>query len=266
MLKSLLVRVCNNICLLNMLTLDEPELVLFDKDGTIIDIHHYWATMIGIRSDYIAEKYFVDVENVDEIKLRLKSAMGVDLQSGRIKPDGPVGIKPRPFIVKVATDVIVDEGIYVSEDNIEAIFKQVDSYTESNLKPLLKLLPGVPELLDKLDRCSIKAAIVSTDITNRAAKAMQELNIDKYFVSIKGGDAVKNTKPAADLAVLVMDELGIAAEKCVVVGDHPVDIEMGLNAGITTNIGVLTGLSNASRFENLDCSVIDDLTRIEVRC
>ena len=27
-----------------------PEVVLFDKDGTIIDIHHYWTSMVRIRS------------------------------------------------------------------------------------------------------------------------------------------------------------------------------------------------------------------------
>ena len=36
----------------------DPEIVLFDKDGTLIDIHHYWATMLKLRSAMIVDKWF----------------------------------------------------------------------------------------------------------------------------------------------------------------------------------------------------------------
>ena len=32
--------------------------VIFDKDGTLIDIHHYWVSIIKIRASLIANKWF----------------------------------------------------------------------------------------------------------------------------------------------------------------------------------------------------------------
>jgi len=246
--------------------IDDPELVLFDKDGTIIDIHHYWTSMIGIRADFISDRWFSKIKQQDNIKERLKSAMGVDIKTGRIKQDGPVGIKPRPYIVNVATNVVADAGISIGNDAMEKLFSDVDMYTSSNMKPLLKLLPGVLNLLKSLQCCGVNAAVVSTDITSRALKAMQELGIDKYFCSVKGGDSVCNTKPAADLANLVVKEGRFSTEKTAVIGDHPVDIQMGINAGITTNIGVLTGLSSDAAFENMKCEIVTNLKSVHIRC
>ena len=39
-----------------LLVLEKPEAVFFDKDGTLIDIHHYWGSMIKIRADLICER------------------------------------------------------------------------------------------------------------------------------------------------------------------------------------------------------------------
>ena len=47
---------------------------------------------------------------------------------------------------------------------------------------------------------------------------------------------------------------------------HLVDINMGVNAGISTNIGVLTGISNKSSFLGQDCFVVNDLRSIRVTC
>ncbi len=241
-----------------------PELVLFDKDGTIIDIHHYWASMIAIRAALIVERWFAVFADKQDIESQLIDAMGVDLQSGRMKPEGPVGIKPRPFIVNVAADVVRGYGVEVSNDEMEALFSEVDRTTAEDLLPLLKLLPGVKELLRRLKEEEVVAMIVSTDITPRARKAMETLGLDVYFDDIIGADQVEHTKPAADLALLALERSGAASVDAVVVGDHPVDVQMGSAAGVGLNIGVLTGLADMAAFEGMECRVVADLSAIEI--
>lgn len=250
----------NNSCIL-----DEVDVVLFDKDGTLIDIHHYWASMIKIRALHIVEKWFKESEDRDLIENSIVDAMGVDLRSGRMKPDGPVGIKPRPFIVSVTTDVVRSYGASVESEDIESIFSEVDSKTAKNLGPLLKLLPGVLEFLKQLAGHGIDAVVVSTDITSRAKAAMESLGIDRYFSRVLGGDSVTNTKPAPDLALSVIKEGKYLTDKAVVIGDHPVDIKMGLSAGLRSNIGVLTGLSSSDAFQDLECVTVPDLTCLQLR-
>ncbi len=244
----------------------DPKLVLFDKDGTIIDIHHYWASMIQFRAEHIVEQYAKDRADSDEIKSRLMDEMGVDLDCGRMKPQGPVGIKPRSYIAKVASDVMNRYGVSVNTDQIESLFAEVDIQTSLNMKPLLKLLPGVRSLLDSLNACGISSAIVSVDIADRAEKAVTVLGLESYFDFIIGGDLVEHVKPAPDMAILAMNKNGVLPESTVVIGDHPVDIKMGQGAGIELNIGVLNGLSDVSMFNDLECETISDLTKIRVRC
>jgi phosphoglycolate phosphatase-like HAD superfamily hydrolase len=55
------------------------EAVIFDKDGTLIDVHHYWSSMIKMRATLIVKKWFSDV-NSDKIRGDLINAMGVDLK------------------------------------------------------------------------------------------------------------------------------------------------------------------------------------------
>lgn len=243
---------------------DSPKVVLFDKDGTLIDIHHYWASMIRIRSEKIVQRWFPTIVDQKKIKDTLIDVMGVDLQSGRMKPDGPVGIKPRPFIVDVAADVVRKEGCDISHDEMESLFTEVDFATSKEMLPLLKVLPGVEDLLVKLQQCGILSVIVSTDITSRARKAMEVLQLNHYFSEIIGGDLVEHTKPAPDLAALALARVNCDTDSAVVIGDHPVDILMGHNAAIGSNIGVLTGLSDDSAFIGHECHVVSDLQSIMV--
>ena len=86
----------------NKLALPDVEAVIFDKDGTLIDVHHYWTSMLKIRAKLIVKKYKLNGRVKDE----LMDAMGIDVGTGKIKVNGPVGIKPRSFIVSVATEVL----------------------------------------------------------------------------------------------------------------------------------------------------------------
>jgi phosphoglycolate phosphatase len=241
------------------------EAVIFDKDGTLIDVHHYWSSMIKMRAALIVKKWFPDVDSV-KIQDDLIDAMGVDLTSGKIKPNGPVGIKPRFFIVDVAAQIVRLNKKNISNDEIEDIFLQVDQETSDNILPLLKLLPCVMQLLNDLHRCGVTIMLATTDITSRARMAMKALGIEHFFSEIIGGDAVKSTKPSPDLASIVIERCNVDKHKTVVIGDHPVDVQMGISAETCYNIGVLTGLSDVNAFDELDCFVVDNLKSIQVDC
>lgn len=244
--------------------LDEPQLVLFDKDGTLIDIHFYWASMIRLRARHLRKILFPTRADFEAVQAHIESAMGIDHASGRIRPEGPVGVKPRPFNVAVTRGALLDVGIEVSADRIESLFAEVDSATGDDLLPLLRLLPGVSVLLEVLEHNGVAMGIVSTDITTRAEKAMDVLGLSRYFRFVIGGDAVLRSKPAPDLVETALSKGAYRREDTVVIGDHPVDIRMGFAAGVGASIGVLTGLSGEQAFTGLDCVVAPDLTFLSI--
>ena len=245
----------------------DPKIVLFDKDGTLVDMHHYWSIMVGIRANQIVKKW--PVNHADQLVYRdiVMNAMGLDLVSGCIKPEGPVGIETRSYIIKIVADVVRGyKWKNVTDDDVESVFKIADQLISDNLKSMLKLLPGVEDLLKQLKHCGVRAVIVSADITVRVEKIIHELNLSSYFSEIIGGDLVSKSKPAPDLSILALSKTGLTVDDAVVIGDHLVDINMGVNAGISTNIGVLTGISNKSSFLGQDCFVVNDLRSIRVTC
>jgi len=243
--------------------LENVRAVLFDKDGTLIDIHHYWSSIIKLRSSRVALKWFNNNDN-DIIQNHLIDLMGFDVQTCKMKPEGPIGVKPRSFIVNIVADFVRQSGFNITNDEVEILFNKVDEETSQDMLPLLKVLPGVQELLIKLNQCGIQADITSTDVTSRAKIAMKTLNFDKYFTNIIGADLVKKSKPAPDLANLALNSMDFEASNVVVIGDHPYDIQMGesINAGL--NIAVLTGISNYSMFRDLNCIVVKDLSSIQI--
>jgi len=241
-----------------------PEIVLFDKDGTLIDIHLYWSSMLKLRSTMIVDKWFDSHSKKNTIQKELIDSMGVDLSSGKIKKTGPVGIKSRKFIVNLASNIVRSNGVQIENNDTEEIFLEIDRITSKDMTPLLRLLPGALNLLKNLEILGISMAVVSNDITSRTCLAMESLKIDHFFTEIIGGDAVQNNKPSPDLVSLISQKTGINIDKMMMIGDSPIDIEMGLSAKINSNVAVLTGISDINSFKDFNCIVINDLRFIEV--
>jgi phosphoglycolate phosphatase len=245
--------------------LEDVRLILLDKDGTIIDIHHYWGSMIKERAQLIVNRWFSDSDSQTKIFNELIDVMGIEIESGRMKPEGPVGVKPRPFIVKVATEVVCMNGVTTEIEDIEKIFKEVDIQTASYILPFLKVLPGINSFIKECHEQGVQLGVVTTDITERGRKALQALEIENYFQYIIGGDQVINPKPASDSVDIILEQSGIERDKTAVIGDHAVDLEMGISSKIGCNIGVLTGLGTRESFSPRTCHIIDSFKQLSTR-
>ena len=243
--------------------LANPEALLFDKDGTLIDIHHYWTSMIRLRAQFVGDKWFPDQSTREAFIPRFMEALGVDLQLGRMKPEGPVGVKARPQVVAIGAACIREFDVSVNSEQVEDAFKEIDRKSAENLAPFLRVLPGVRTFLEEASRRGIKLDIVSTDIVSRSKVTLETLGLSKYFNGIFGGDSVPQTKPAPYLAEKAIAEGGYDRQRVAVIGDHPVDIRMGNAANIPCNIGVLTGLSAIDDFRGLSCVIVKDFRDLD---
>lgn len=240
--------------------INNVKMVIFDKDGTLIDIHHYWCSMIEYRAEFFVKS--INIENKEELYNSLVDNMGIDLISKKMKPQGPVGIKPRNFIVDVVLNTMLEYDKNYTKEIVESIFKEVDEYSKTKLNHIVKVLPNVKNLLEDLKQSNIQISIATTDLTQRAILAMKSLKLESYFVDIVGADLVENAKPNPDLVEYILRKNNLSKEDVIVVGDSMADLNMAKNAKCRF-LAVKTGLYS-DEFIRYSEKIVDDFRYIEV--
>jgi len=238
------------------------KMVVFDKDGTLIDIHYYWYSMIEFRARFFIDSIDIDKNQKEKLYKELINNMGIDINLKKMKPEGPVGIKPRSYIVEVVLNTIKQYDNNYTKEMVENIFAKVDEYSKTKLNQIVKLLPNVKDLLNNLKNSNTLITIATTDLTKRAKLAIQALNLESFFDEIVGADLVKRAKPYSDLLDLLLQKFGINKDEIVLIGDSIADLEMAKNAECKF-IGVKTGLYN-DEFLNNTKYLINDLSEIKV--
>jgi HAD superfamily hydrolase (TIGR01549 family) len=239
----------------------DADLVIFDKDGTLIDVHYYWGGMVELRAKMLSEKY-IEPRQQEQVTQELMFNMGIDLDSRKIKPAGPVGIKPREFIIDIAYQTIKQYFDAITLEQVSSVFKEIDMYSQVHLTQLVQPLPSVEALLIMLKQQKIKIAIATTDLTSRAKIAMESIDLNHYFDDIAGVDLVKNAKPSPDLVHYLCDKMSVDIKKTLMIGDSIVDLEMAEAAKVGF-VGVKTGLHSPEFLERSKV-LIDDLSQLKI--
>lgn len=167
--------------------------------------------------------------------------MGIDIETNKMKSEGPVGLKPRGFIESVALSTILKYTDNYSEDKVKGIFMQVDEYSKIRLADIVQPLIGAEKLLKSLIDNGVLVSLATTDITSRAELAMKVLSFENYFVDIVGADMVEKAKPSPDLLEFIAAKHDLSPEDILVIGDSIADLKMAQNY-MCNFVGVKTGL------------------------
>lgn len=236
----------------------DVQLVVFDKDGTLIDVHTYWVNMIKFRAELVVNKLCLG----EKEKLGLMDSMGVDIGLWKIKPEGPVGIKKREIVLQSGVEYLISLGMSDQTSLFKEAFREVDKNSMNHFQTIIRPLDGLFELFEGLKKRSCFIAIATTDRTERARLAMRHIGVGDSIDFIVGADLVKKSKPATDMADLITNKLGIPKESSVMVGDAISDVQMGINAKFKASIGVASGLTTAERLLEITPFVVSDIAEL----
>ncbi len=124
------------------------------------------------------------------------------------------------------------------------------------------LFPHVRETLVALKRKGLVLTIASSRSSASLHELVHELGIADCIDFIVGADEVAHPKPDAEPVLLTLQEKGFHADEALVVGDMPVDLLMGRNAG-TRTCAVTYGNATRRTLEHAGADfIIDDITEL----
>jgi phosphoglycolate phosphatase len=111
-----------------------------------------------------------------------------------------------------------------------------------------ELLDGTLGTLTELQARGLRLGIVSTKYRYRIQAILERHQAGHFFEVIVGGEDATNHKPDPEGLRLALKRLGISEDQGLYVGDHGVDAEAAMAAGVPF-VPVLTGATSREDFE-----------------
>jgi phosphoglycolate phosphatase len=136
-----------------------------------------------------------------------------------------------------------------------ATYREVFDGLKQQMVP--SLFPQVLETLRELHRRGIVLTVASSRGKVSLADFLQEMCLAPYISYVLAAEDVTHAKPNPEPVLKTLEALSFKPEETLVVGDMPVDIQMGLGAG-TLTCGVTYGNSNRAALTDAGANFVID--------
>ncbi len=221
--------------------LDGIHLIIFDKDGTLIDFDAMWGAWVTDLARRLESVTQLPITN------RLFRMMGFDPAPGRVLANGRLAVTPMTILRALTVDLLCDAGLSreAAEAATTAAWQQPDPVA------LASPLANLQSLFSTLRERGLKIAIATTDDRAPTAATLAGLDIAPLVDALVCADDGVPVKPAPDMVLAVCQTLNIPPARTAVVGDAVADLQMGRAAGAGLVVGVLSGVSAAQALEPL---------------
>ena len=196
--------------------------ILFDHDGTLVNseyIHylHWKRVMEKYSKDFLLDTYIKSFTGVPTIQNALDLICMFDLDE-----------VPKTLI---------------------------DAKSEMSQRSLIEkeyqLMPYALETVEFCKHKKLLLCVVSGSNHDEVVHSIDNQNMLNYFEFIVGGDDVKHSKPAPDVYLKALNDLGLQPEECIAVEDTASGIKAAKSAGLKC-IGVKSEYSATQDFSAAD--------------
>ncbi len=238
--------------------LDNIDTVIFDKDGTFIDLHYFWGKMTELRVAEILKRYNLPKDNFQELCLRL----GYDINSGKMLSDGITALYSRAIIIQIFCKDLKDFRVDISEKELEEIFDYVNTIFYKEMVKYTKPINSAVEFIKKLRKTDVKIGIVTSDSKESTELTLKHFDWENLFDIVIGRESTKETKESGIPVKLALEQLNACSENTIMIGDAPMDYIAAQNAGVEKTILVATGQINKNDLLKTSDYVLDSLKEI----
>jgi len=145
---------------------------------------------------------------------------------------------------RFAQTVLGDEHAHLLEGYLEIFRPYYLQICAENSRPF----PGIVELLEALR--SYRLAVVTNKRLVQSQALLETIDLMDYFDLLVGPELVDHIKPAPDMIHYALDQLGLAPDQALMVGDTDNDLLAARAAGVT-NCAVTWGYSDTDFIRSL---------------
>jgi phosphoglycolate phosphatase len=201
--------------------------VLFDKDGTLIDVNGTW---VPIYRQMLCDQFDIGAADADLMMAKVGYDPGTD------------GFQANSILAAGTTHQLIDfwwPGLDEAGalEKVRMIDVDYAPLSKSLLKPLMPLVP----LIQELKEMSLRVGLATNDSHYSARNHLNHLGILELFDEVIAADTVSTPKPSGDMIRRFAGTVGLKASEIAMVGDNAHDMEEARNGGAGLAIAVLTG-------------------------
>jgi phosphoglycolate phosphatase len=219
--------------------------VLFDKDGTLIDVTGTW---VPAYREILGEIFPGETES----KL---AAAGYEAQTGKFRAGSILAGGTTRELADIWWPGLPASALDQKVHLLDVVYRDV---ARRHLKPLLPLDP----VLAPLRRRGMRIGVATNDTAHAARLHLDEIGATHYFDAIIGADTVPRPKPAGDMIEHFARLMRMEPREIAMIGDNPHDMETARNGGAGLAIAVLTGNAGEDDIAHLADHVIASIAEL----
>ncbi|MDP2968658.1 MAG: HAD family hydrolase [Deltaproteobacteria bacterium] len=232
------------------------RLIIFDKDGTLIDFTATWVPLIRKRVAFLLKK----LEENKGLEAFLLKSWGIDPVSGKVDPRGPCPVSPRGDEIIIGTMALYQHGYPWDEAKqwVSQAFDEADA--DGDWREKVVPIKGIQTFLSGLKRDGFHTALATNDERRDTEAILNHLGMDGLFDIILCSGEVSPAKPHPETIFTICRRLNVGPQEAVMVGDSVTDMMMGKRAGVALTVGILEGgVTPREELEKVADLVVDSI-------
>lgn len=197
------------------MTLSGIKAVVFDKDGTLVDVHDTWGPAMALT--------LIDLVDDLDARANAAAAIGVDLDTHELAPDSAIIASSNDQIIDLLVPALGVDPVAFLPVFEDRLFE----HAGSRVKPL----PDVAEVLDAVIGLGLWVGLATNDAEEAARQQLEGLGWLDRFESVVGYDSGFGAKPGPGMLLASAERAGVEPHELVLVGDTDTDMRTAAAAG-----------------------------------
>jgi len=222
--------------------------VLFDKDGTLIDVN---ATWVPIYREVLMELFATDAAGAEALMAR----GGYDPASGKFRAGSILAGGTTRQIAEIWWPGLAAAEL---DAKVHALDNDYTHLVRNRLAPLAPLEP----ILSELRGMGLRLGIATNDSHVSATAHMAEIGAIAHFEDIIAADTVAIPKPSGQMVRRFSEVTGLPPKAIAMVGDNHHDMEEARNGGAGLAIAVLSGNAAHEDIAHLADHTLDSIAEL----